>query len=360
VKNKGLVILLIVAVLGSFFVGYAVRPMVAPVADPGEGPGEVTQWIMQSGYAAGHPTFVRLQAWVEDIKKATNGRLVITLHPVTALMPQAEQFTAVSGGTLQVSLGHGAWWIGTNRAFALSDAQASGLTSEEMQFWLLNHGGLQKIQELYAAYNIHWLPGVDFPAEMFLWSKKPIRVPADLRGVKVRAAGLALDVFRRLGKEAFFMPGGEIVPSLMQGVIDAAEFTQLYGDIALGFHEAAKYVNVGSRATAMTVGLEFNKTAWDKLPPDMQAIVTNVTLAHFMYNDGHHRLLEKEGLVLAREKGVTIVEVSPELNNLFRSTWDNINDEEAAKDPRFAAIWNSLKEFRTSYRELARTMWPWE
>jgi len=32
----------------------------------------------------------------------------------------------------------------------------------------------------------------------------------------------------------------------------------------------------------------------------------------------------------------------------------------AAKDPRFAAIWNSLKEFRTSYRELARTMWPWE
>ncbi len=69
---------------------------------------------------------------------------------------------------------------------------------------------------------------------MALWTSvllapanKEINTIDDLLGMKLRAAGTRIDVMTMLGGAAQYMPGGEIVPNLEKGVIDACEFASL-------------------------------------------------------------------------------------------------------------------------------------
>ena len=56
------------------------------------------------------------------------------------------------------------------------------------------------------------------------WFKKPIRALADIQGLKIRMAGLQSEVLSRLGATTINLPGGEVMPALQSGVIDAAEW----------------------------------------------------------------------------------------------------------------------------------------
>ncbi|HSW09949.1 MAG TPA: TRAP transporter substrate-binding protein DctP [Bacillota bacterium] len=360
-KGKNMTVVWVVLILAAFGVGYIVRPAVAPAAvDPADVPEPVIEWTMQGIYMTGHPLFTKAQEWTEEVYLASGGRLKITLHPVGALVPAAELLSAVSAGTIDVGHSFPPWWIGTKRAFGLFCGQTVGMSQDEYRTWLLSGGGWELAGELYGQHNLHWIPFSNDPAETFLWAKQPIRVLADLEGMKVRAAGLSLDVFKRLGIDAHFIATAEIVPSLLKGVINAAEFLFLEADYAMGFHDAAKYAMMGERAPSHATGIEINRDRWNELPADLQAIVTNTALRSLITTYGEFRLGEAAAAQRLRDKGVTFVAVSDELNKQVRDGFDAVLDDEAAKDPFFARAWASARDFRTSYRETVRTLWPWE
>ena len=58
------------------------------------------------------------------------------------------------------------------------------------------------------------------------WFRKPIKTVKDFKGIKFRAGGMAAEVFKALGMTVVILPGGEIVPALQRGVIDAGEFSE--------------------------------------------------------------------------------------------------------------------------------------
>ncbi|MEC6999499.1 hypothetical protein VXQ18_05280 [Brucella abortus] len=56
------------------------------------------------------------------------------------------------------------------------------------------------------------------------WYRKEIKSAEDLKGLKMRIAGVAGEVMSRLGVVPQQLPGGDIYPSLERGTIDAAEW----------------------------------------------------------------------------------------------------------------------------------------
>ena len=62
------------------------------------------------------------------------------------------------------------------------------------------------------------------PTQPLGWFKKPIAKVEDLKGLKYRTVGLAVDIFKEMGAAVNPLPGSEIVPALDRGLIDAAEF----------------------------------------------------------------------------------------------------------------------------------------
>ena len=193
-----------------------------------------------------------------------------------------------------------------------------------------------------------------------LRAHRPIRTVADLQGLKVRAGGFSLDAFTALGAAATFMPGGETPPALMKRVIDAGEFGTLSEDMSLGFHDAARYAMLGARAPVMQGDLMINADRWRALPADLQNIVTTTIARYGAMGYGSLLRLDQESMQRATQGGTVFVEVSEELVQAFRSTLDGILDREADGNENFSKIWRSLLEFRSSFREFNRTLYPWD
>jgi len=342
-------------------VGFVLRPLALPLAvDPIPAQDQVFRWTFQLHGTSAHPVFPLHQQWAEDIKTISGGRLQIAIHPVNTVVPLMESLTAVTQGTLDGAIMWGPFWTGIDPSLALSCGQTSGLTALEHFAWLHSYGGLPLVQAAYARHNIHWLPAVPIPAEVFLWAHRPITEVADLTGLKLRAAGYSLDVFSALGAAATFIPGGETPPALMKRAVDAGEFGSLAMDVAMGFHEAARYAMVGARAPVINDDILINKARWRELPPDLQTLLTTSLLRHGV--DGHSALLqaEQEAKQIALDHGTVFVTVSDQLVREFRATLDSILDRIAADNPEFATLWQHVRSFRTSFRNFRTTLHPWE
>ncbi len=332
-------------------------PAVDPV-DPVVPPPAAFTWTFQMHGTAAHPVWSLYQQWAADVYELSGGRLTITIHPVGAVVPLMESLGAVTIGALDGAIMWGPFWRGIDPTLALSCGQTAGLTAQEFSTWLHGFGGLELIGEAYARHNIHWLPAIPLPPETFLWAHRPIRTVADLEGLKVRAAGFSLDTFTALGAAAIWIPGGETPPALLKGVVDAGEFGNLTQDMAMGFHEAARYAMVGMRAPVTYDDVIINADRWRQLPPDLQSLVASTLLSLEVTGHSHILRRDKEAMEAAKQHGTVFVQVPDELVNKFRSTLDGILDEVAAVNPDFAKVWQSQRAFREDFRQFWTTLYP--
>ena len=111
------------------------------------------------------------------------------------------------------------------------------------------------------------------PTQPLGWFKKPITDASQLKGLKYRTVGLAADLFQEMGSKVTQLPGGEIVPALERGVIDAFEFNNPTSDMRFGAADVIKNYEMGSFHQAMEFfEICINKKKWDSMPKDLQAI----------------------------------------------------------------------------------------
>jgi TRAP-type mannitol/chloroaromatic compound transport system substrate-binding protein len=106
------------------------------------------------------------------------------------------------------------------------------------------------------------------------WFKKPITKASDFKGLKYRTVGISIDLFTGMGAAVNALPGGEIVPAIDRGLLDAAEFNNATSDRILGFADVSKVCMLQSyHQNAEQFEIMFNKTKFDTLPAKMQAII---------------------------------------------------------------------------------------
>jgi TRAP-type mannitol/chloroaromatic compound transport system substrate-binding protein len=118
------------------------------------------------------------------------------------------------------------------------------------------------------------------PTQPLGWFKKPIQKPDDFKGLKFRTVGISIDVFTGMGAAVNALPGGEIVPAIDRGLLDAAEFNNASSDRALGFPDVAKVCMLQSyHQNAEQLEITFNKAKYDALSPRLKAIIANAVEA---------------------------------------------------------------------------------
>ncbi len=104
-------------------------------------------------------------------------------------------------------------------------------------------------------------------------SKRPIRTPEDLKGIKIRVqpAEVYLKTFRAFGANPGPMDIKEVYSALQQGVMDAQEnpFANIYN---LKFYEVQKYLTVAGY-TYDLMGAVMHKRFFDTLAPEHQRAV---------------------------------------------------------------------------------------
>jgi TRAP-type mannitol/chloroaromatic compound transport system substrate-binding protein len=227
------------------------------------------------------------------------------------------------------------------------------MTARQMNAWIYFGGGQQLLDEFYANYNVLSFVGGNTGTQMGGWWRKEVSTVADLKGVKMRIAGLGGAVFSALGVVPQQIAGSDIYPALEKGTIDAAEWVGPYDDEKLGFHKVAKnYYYPGWWEPGPVIHFFVNQAAWAKLPKEYQeafraaAHEANVTMAA----EYDH----KNPAALARlmQAGVKVKEFSSEILKASAQAAADLYADEAAKNPAF-------KKIHAEYDKYRRTQAAW-
>ena len=221
--------------------------------------------------------------FAKKVNDMTGGELRIEVLPAGAVVPAFGLLDAVSKGTLDGGHGVLVYHYGKQNALALwGSGPAYGMDANTLLSWHKYGGGKELLNKLYSSIgaNVVSFPYGPMPTQPLGWFKKPITSVDGFKGLKFRTVGISIDVFTGLGAAVNALPGGEIVPAMDRGLLDAAEFNNASSDRLLGFPDVSKVCMLQSyHQNAEQFEIMFNKTKFDALPIKIKAIIDNAVEA---------------------------------------------------------------------------------
>ena len=217
--------------------------------------------------------------FAKKVNDMTGGDLRIEVLPAGAVVPAFGLLDAVSKGTLDGGHGVLVYHYGKQNALALwGSSPCYAMDAQQVLSWHKYGGGKELLQKVYGSIgaNVVSFPYGPMWTQPLGWFKKPMTKPDDFKGLKYRTVGISIDLFTGLGAAVNALPGGEIVPAMDRGLLDAAEFNNATSDRILGFPDVSKVYELQSyHQSGEQFEITFNKTKFDALPAKMRAIIEN-------------------------------------------------------------------------------------
>ncbi|MBM3378298.1 MAG: TRAP transporter substrate-binding protein [Betaproteobacteria bacterium] len=221
--------------------------------------------------------------FAKKVNDMTGGELRIEVLPAGAVVPAFGLLDAVSKGTLDGGHGVVVYHYGKNAALALwGSGPAFGMDANMLLSWHKYGGGKELLERLYRAVgaNVQSYVYGPMPTQPLGWFKKPITRAEDLKGLKFRTVGISIDVFTAMGAAVNALPGGEIIPAMDRGLLDAAEFNNASSDRLLGFADVSKVCMLQSfHQNAEQFEILFNRDKYNALPEKLRAVIDNAVEA---------------------------------------------------------------------------------
>jgi len=348
-KKSILILFSIVLVIGLFVISVNLVPE-AKAAEP-----KVIKWRVQNIY--GGTTFKEIggQSYylADKIKKLTGGRLLIEVSPPGAIVPPRDVFAAVSRGTIQGALDY---YPGFHTGLMPETDIEIGMPYAWSHQWeaadaFMNYGLLERFQKIYAEHNIYYLAPIFYESNYSIMTTFPIASPEDLKGKKMRAAGIYGDFVKGFGGAPTVLPWGEMYMALKLGTVDGA----IMGPGALDtekLQEVFKYI-VTTPSLNTVVGCQIvNMNAWKALPDDIRAILDQVVLEITSYCQMRYCASERHILfnAIKNHKIKQVIFTGAEVEKAMAvgvTLWDKI----AANSPRCAELVGIVKQ---QARDLAK------
>lgn len=291
--------------------------------------------------------------YANDFAKKVNdmagGRLKIEVLPSGAVVPAFQLLEAVNKGTLDGGHGVVAYHYGKNSALALwGSGPGFGMDANTVLAWHNYGGGKALLEEIYKSLNmevVSYLYG-PMPTQPLGWFKKPVAKVEDMKGLKFRTVGLAVDMFTEMGTAVNPLPGGEIVPALDRGLIDAAEFNNASSDRTLGFPDVVKNCMLQSfHQSGEQFEVLFNKGKYAAMPQELRAIVDYAVQAASA--DMSWKAVQRNSQDYAdmKKAGIKFYKTPDAVLRAQLAAWDKTVEKKAGENPLFKKVLDSQRVF---------------
>jgi TRAP-type mannitol/chloroaromatic compound transport system substrate-binding protein len=290
------------------------------------------------------------EEYVKRVNEMAGGRLRIDYLIAGSVVKPFEVMDATSKGVLDANHSVPVYWYGKSKAASLfGSGPINGMDANQTMAWIYRGGGLEMYHELLKklGLNVIGFFALPMPTQPLGWFRKPIKDAKELKGLKYRTVGLAADLFQQMGSKVTQLPGGEIMPALERGVIDAFEFNNPTSDMRFGAQDVIKNYMMGSFHQAMEFfEIVFNKNKFDSLPKDLQAILRYAAEAANSSNywtaiDNYSRDLQ----ILKDKHKVNVIRTPRSVFQEQLKAWDIITKKLSDEDPFFKKVVESQKAF---------------
>jgi len=306
-------------------------------------------WRLTSSFPKSLATIFGASTKMADyVREASDGNFDIQVFASGEIVPGLQAMDAVTNGTVELAHTASYYYVGKDPTYALGTAVPFGLNARQMNAWFYYKGGNELLNEYYkTAAKVYALPCGNTGAQMGGWYRKEINTLDDLKGLKMRIAGLAGQVMEKLGVVPQQIAAGDIYASLERGTLDAVEFVGPYDDEKLGFYKVAKYYYYpafwegGASLHAM-----INLDKWNGLPKNYQALLTAACQAANCDMLASYDQKNPEALKSLVANGTILRPLSQDILNASFDASQALYKDLNAKNENFKKIYDSQMAFR--------------
>lgn len=218
--------------------------------------------------------YAPVQRFIQHVREASDGQFDIQWFGPGDIVGAFQVFDAVSAGTVEIGQTLCNYYIGKDPTFALGTGIPFGMTARGHMAWLAN-GGQDLLNAFFEPMNVYALAAGNSGSHMAGWFRKEIKTAADLKGLKLRIAGMAGQVFARVGGVPQQIPPSDVYPALERGTIDACKLATPGDDEKFGLHKIAPYYYYpGWNDPSATTHIVINRNHWNGLPSAYRAILS--------------------------------------------------------------------------------------
>ena len=295
-----------------------------------------------------------LKEFASDVSKLTNGEVKIEVLPAGAVVGVKETLDAVDKGLIEGGFAWTHYWSGKHPAAMLfgSPVAGAGVGIDNIAFisWYLYGGGKDLYDQLWKEMGVNVKGFMLQPVgpEALGWFKQPIKSMADFRKYRFRTPpGIPGQTYKDIGVASVAMGGGDILPALQSGKIDAAEWCCPKPDSVFGFQKVLKhYYLQGLHQVVVNADMYINGDVWKSLTKHQQTaieVAANASLIKAM----SYRIYENGKALkeLTEKHGVQLHDTPKDYFPAYMNAAKKALETNAAKNAFFKKVWDSQKAF---------------
>ncbi len=306
------------------------------------------RWRMASSFPKSLDTiYGGGEVLAKRVGEITGGKFQISVHAAGELVPAFGVVDAVQANSVECSHTASYYFVGKNKTFGFDTTLPFGMNQRQQNAWMYHGGGMALVQDFMKEYGIVTFPGGNTGVQMGGWFRKEIKTVADLKGLKMRIAGLGGEVMTRLGAVPQQIAGGEIYQALEKGTIDAAEWVGPYDDEKLGFNKVAPhYYYPGWWESNSMYSFYVNSKVWEGLPKEYQAAFEAAAAEVNIDMMAKYDFKNPPALRRLVGGGTKLHAYPLDLMKAAQNAAFALYEEESSKNPAFRKIYEPWKKFR--------------
>lgn len=270
----------------------------------------VATFLFASGASAGDPIVLKMaHQWPQDetdyviataikfskeVERRTNGEIKINIFPTESLVKALATHTALKNGSVDLAIYPYVYAAGAIPEMNLTLVPGLWKTHDEV-FRFRDSEPWKKLEQKAQDFGFKTLSWIQLSGGVAS-KKKPIALPQDLSGMKVRVAGKTMEyAVQKMGASTVSIASSELYNAMQLGLLDAV-WTSSHTFVSYRLSEVASfYVSPEDYSYFYTIEpIAISMKTWNKLSPEHQKILVQVgasleqeTLAGAKADDSH-------------------------------------------------------------------------
>jgi len=298
-----------------------------------------------------HPRSLQFQEWADLAMKKADGALEVQIYPSAQLYKDVDVVEAVTTGGIESGLLYSFILEKMLPQFKILDVPYLFDNNTDLIYGFLSSPETK--ERLCAAMEKKGIKPIAWilePHEGFgiMWNKE-VKVPADARGLTVRAIGSPQVAFyKKWGVNPSFLSGAELYMALQRGVLQGA-----YGSVTAvmerKLYEVAPYYTLLPIGTTISL-IGMNKSFFDKLSPKLQQAILDAGKEVESKTVARAKADWEVTLKEAKEKGLKIYQPTPEEMKLWMGDVEKTWQEIYRDDPQVLAEIKEVVKLKAKFK----------
>lgn len=265
-----------------------------------------------------------VEDFAKKVTERSNGKVKIQVYPAGQLLSDKEMNQAILTGGVEMGVNSATLWASVVPEMGIFDVPFAFPTYDLAGKALAGEVG-QKLNSAMENKGAKVLMYADYGYAQFANNVKPLKMPADFQGLKIRSIGeIPSAMIQAYGAAPVFMGAGEVYMALQRNTIDGAT-SGTTAMLQRKYNEVTKHLTIVNYAYLEFL-LAVNKKYWDALPPKTQELLTSTAKETETWIREQAEKEDKATAEKLKEKGMEVYEVPasdiPAWKEAAKPAWD--------------------------------------